>query len=251
MAGAGSYDPLQSIRLGGRIPTHVAIIMDGNGRWARARGLPRFRGHRAGMEAVRDTIEGAIEAGVTWLTLFAFSQENWSRPPGEVAALMRLLQRYVTKEREQLVRQGVRVRVFGDRSRLADGPRRSIENIEAATAGGTKLNLNLMISYGGRAEIARAARQLAERVRRGDLEAEEIDERAFASELYTAGMPDPDLLIRTSGELRISNFLLWQLAYTELYITPVLWPDFRRGHLFEAIHEYQKRERRFGRVTTG
>jgi len=250
-AGAGSADPLQTIRLGGRIPTHVAVIMDGNGRWARARGLPRFRGHSAGMDAVRDVIEGACEAGVSWLTLFAFSQENWNRPATEVASLMRLLQRYVTRERDELVRQGVRVRVFGDRDRLAAGPRRSIEGIENATSHGGRLNLNLMISYGGRAEIARAARRIAERVARGELALDSISERAVAAELYTAGMPDPDLLIRTSGEQRISNFLLWQLAYTEMYITPVLWPDFRRRDLFEAIHDFQKRERRFGRVPAG
>jgi undecaprenyl diphosphate synthase len=248
---SGTESPLERIRLGGRIPAHVAVIMDGNGRWAKARGLPRFRGHAAGMDSVRDVIEGAIECGVRWLTLFAFSQENWARPAREVASLMRLLQRYVTKERDELKRQGVRVRVFGDRSRLSAGPRGSIEEIEAATAGGATLNLNLMVSYGSRAELARAARRLAERVQRGEIAPESIDERALASELYTAGMPDPDLLIRTSGELRISNFLLWQLAYTELYITPVLWPDFRRDQLFEAIHEYQKRERRFGRVTAG
>jgi undecaprenyl diphosphate synthase len=229
----------------------VAVIMDGNGRWARARGLPRFRGHSAGMDAVRDVIEGACEAGVSWLTLFAFSQENWNRPATEVASLMRLLQRYVNRERDELVRQGVRVRVFGDRDRLGIGPRRSIENIESATAGGTALNLNLMISYGARAEITRAARRLAERVARGELAPDAINERTLAAELYTAGMPEPDLLIRTSGEQRISNFLLWQLAYTELYITPVLWPDFRRRDLFEAIHDFQKRERRFGRVTAG
>jgi undecaprenyl diphosphate synthase len=248
---SATESPLERIRLGGRIPAHVAVIMDGNGRWAGARGLPRFRGHVAGMDSVRDVIEGAIEAGVTWLTLFAFSQENWARPPREVSSLMRLLQRYVARERDELKRQGVRVRVFGDRSRLGAGPRASIEEIESVTADGSRLNLNLMVSYGSRAEIARAARHLAERVRRGEITAESIDERAVANELYTAGMPDPDLLIRTSGELRISNFLLWQLAYTELYITPVLWPDFRRDHLFEAIHDYQKRDRRFGRVTAG
>jgi undecaprenyl diphosphate synthase len=249
MAGAGLPDPLQAIRVDGRIPAHVAVIMDGNGRWARSRGLPRFRGHSAGMTSVREAIEGSIEAGVTCLTLFAFSQENWNRPPREVTSLMRLLERYVTKEREELQRQGVRVRVFGELGRMASSPRRAIDNIQRATEGGRALSLNLMISYGGRAEIARAARLLAERVERGELSPADIDEDAFANELYTAGMPEPDLLIRTSGEMRISNFLLWQLAYTELYITPVLWPDFRREHLFAAIHDYQKRDRRFGRVT--
>jgi undecaprenyl diphosphate synthase len=242
---------LQRIRLDGRIPGHVAVIMDGNGRWAKLRGLPRIRGHSAGMTSVREVIEGAIEAGVPVLTLFAFSQENWNRPAGEVNALMRLLQRYVLKEGEELRRQGVRVEVHGDMDRLAPAPRRAIDRIRHITARGRTLHLNLMISYGSRAEIVRAARRLAERAAAGELDAATIDERTFAAELYTSSLPDPDLLIRTSGELRISNFLLWQLAYTELYITPVLWPDFRREHLFEAIHDYQKRERRFGRVTTG
>ena len=248
-AAPGSIDPLQAIRLGGRVPEHVAVIMDGNGRWARARGLPRFRGHSAGMTAVRDTIEGAIEAGVSYLTLFAFSDENWNRPAREVSALMRLLERYVTKERDELRAQGVRVRVFGEIEKLDRGPRRAIDEIHRATEACDRLNLNLLISYGSRAELARAARRLAKRVRAGELEPDAIDADALGRELYTCDMPDPDLLIRTSGELRISNFMLWQLAYTELYITPVLWPDFRRGHLFAAIHDFQKRDRRFGRVT--
>lgn len=242
-------DLLQDIRLHGRIPRHVAIIMDGNGRWARERGLARTRGHAAGMKAVREVIEGALEVGLEILTLYAFSQENWNRPRREISALMALLQRYVAKERDELRRQGVEVAVFGELERLAPGPREAIRQIERATRGGRALRLNLMISYGGRAELVRAARRLAERVRRGELEPDGIDEAALAAELYTTGMPDPDLLIRTSGEQRISNFMLWQLAYTELYITPVLWPDFRREHLFASIHDYQKRERRFGRIT--
>jgi undecaprenyl diphosphate synthase len=250
-ATTANVDLLQSIQLGGRVPAHVAVIMDGNGRWAAARGLPRYRGHSAGAKSVRDAIEGAIEAGVQYLTLFAFSQENWSRPALEIDALMRLLRRYARQERDELKRQGVEVRVFGDLDRLAAAPRRAVDEIEEHTRGGARLRLNLMISYGARAEIARAARVLAERVQRGELAPEEIDEATFARELYTAHIPDPDLLIRTSGEQRISNFLLWQLAYTELYITPVLWPDFRREHLFQAISEYQRRERRFGRVIAG
>ena len=247
----GGLELLQAIKLGGRMPAHVAIIMDGNGRWARARGLARYRGHSAGAKSVREVIEGAIEAGVEYLTLFAFSQENWSRPTVEIDALMRLLRRYARQERDELKRQGVAVRVFGDLERLAAAPRRAVDEIERYTRGGRRLQLNLMISYGARAEIVRAARRLAERVEQGELHADAIDEAALAGELYTAQIPDPDLLIRTSGEQRISNFLLWQLAYTELYITPVLWPDFQREHLFEAIYEYQRRERRFGRVTTG
>lgn len=242
-------DVLQKIRVGGRIPQHVAVIMDGNGRWARARSLPRFRGHQAGMKSVRDVIEGCIEAGVGILTLFAFSQENWQRPAAEVNALMRLLQRYVVKERDELKAQGVEVRIFGDRSRLPGAPLRAIEEIERVTAGGSALRLNLMISYGARDELVRAARALAERVARGEITPEQIDEARLGNALYTAGLPDPDLLIRTSGEQRISNFMLWQLAYTELFISPLLWPDFRREDLFEAIHDYQKRERRFGRVS--
>jgi undecaprenyl diphosphate synthase len=243
-------DLLHAVRMGGRVPAHVAIIMDGNGRWARARGLPRHRGHAEGMNAVREVIEGAGEAGVQVLTLFAFSQENWNRPPREVSALMALLQRYVSRERDELVAKGVRVRVCGDVERLAPAPQAAVRRIETATRAGQGLQLNLMISYGGRAEIVRAARALAERAARGQLDLRDLDDDAFAAELYTAGVPDPDLLIRTSGELRISNFMLWQIAYTELFISPVLWPDFTREHLFEAIHEYQKRERRFGRVTT-
>lgn len=231
------------------LPTHIAIIMDGNGRWAKSRGLPRFRGHSAGMQSVRKVVEAAVEIGVSYLTLYAFSQENWQRPAPEVAALMKLLQHYVRKERDELIRQGVSVRVFGDLSRLSPGARKAVDHIEERTAGGKNMQLNLMISYGSRDEILRATRRIAEKVKNGELNATDIDERIFSSELYTAGIPDPDLLIRTSGELRISNFMLWQLAYTELYITPTLWPDFRRDDLEAAIHEYQKRERRFGRVT--
>jgi undecaprenyl diphosphate synthase len=242
---------LQQLRIGGRIPGHVAIIMDGNGRWARARGLPRYRGHKAGARAVREVIEGAVEAGVPILTLFAFSQENWQRPRREVNALMSLLQQYVKRERDELREQGVRVRVFGDIERMEPGPRSAIAEIENATRGGARLALNLMISYSGRLEIIRAARSLAEDVAAGRLHPADIDEASFAVRLFTGASPDPDLLIRTSGEQRISNFMLWQLAYTELYITPTLWPDFTREHLFQAIIEYQKRERRFGRVGAG
>lgn len=246
-----SADLLHAIRVDGRIPAHIAIIMDGNGRWARQRGLPRYRGHSAGMSAVREVVEGGIEAGVSVLTLFAFSQENWNRPPREISALMGLLRRYAANEAEDLRDQGVEVHVHGELNKLPVASRAAIDQIQERTSGGTRLKLNLMISYGGRAELVRAARRLAEQVRRGDLDPEDIDERSFSEELYTTGIPDPDLLIRTSGELRISNFLLWQLAYTELFISPLLWPDFAREHLFEAIHDYQRRERRFGRVTAG
>jgi undecaprenyl diphosphate synthase len=240
-------DALQQLK-DGPIPHHVAIIMDGNGRWARARGLPRYKGHTAGMDSVRDVIQGAVAAEVRILTLFAFSQENWQRPAREVNALMLLLQKYVKSEADELRSQGVEVRVFGDLERLATGPRRAVEEIEAQTDGGEALKLNLMVSYGGRAEIVLAARALAEDVAAGRIGAADVTEDALSARLFTARFPDPDLLIRTSGELRISNFMLWQLAYTELYITGTLWPDFGRDHLFEAILEYQKRERRFGRI---
>lgn len=243
-----SSDMLSQIRLAGEVPRHVAVIMDGNGRWARARGRPREFGHRAGMQAVRDTVEGAIEAGVEVLSLYAFSQENWNRPAGEVRALMTLLELYVRRERRELKAKGVEVRVLGRLHQLGPRTRAALEGIVEHTRGGAKLRLNLAISYGGRAEIVDAARRLADRVARGTLVPEEIDEELFASHLYTAGDPDPDLMIRTSGELRISNFMLWQLAYTELHITPVLWPDFDRERLFVAIQDYQRRERRFGRV---
>jgi undecaprenyl diphosphate synthase len=241
-------DLLHQIRLHGHVPRHVAIIMDGNGRWARERGRPREFGHKAGMTSVRDAVEGATDAGVEVLTLFAFSQENWHRPRGEVSALMSLLQLYVRREQRELKEKGVEVHAIGDLSRLGPRTRRALEGIVEHTAGGTRMRLNLAVSYGARGEIVRAAQRLAERVRAGTLAPEEIDESAFASELYTARDPDPDLLIRTSGEHRISNFMLWQLAYTELHMTPVLWPDFRREHLFQAIRDFQRRERRFGRV---
>jgi len=241
-------DLLQQIRLNGAVPRHVAVIMDGNGRWARERGRPREFGHRAGMRAVRDAVEAAADAGVEVLTLFAFSQENWHRPQGEVAALMALLELYVRKERRELKEKGVEVHAVGELQLLGPRTRAAIESIVEHTRGGTRLRLNLAISYGSRTEIVRAARRLAERVREGTLMPGEIDETLFAGELYTPGDPDPDLLIRTSGELRISNFMLWQLAYTELYVTPVLWPDFTREHFYAALLEYQRRERRFGRV---
>jgi undecaprenyl diphosphate synthase len=246
-----TYELLERLKLDGRLPRHVAVIMDGNGRWARARGLPRYKGHTAGMASVREVIEGCVEAGVPILTLFAFSTENWNRPEREVNALMRLLQAYVKREAVELKRQGVEVHVHGDLERLASGPRRGVDEIQRITQGGVRLHLNLLISYSGRAEIARAARRLAERVRAGELEPADVDEAAIEAELYTVGMPEPDLLIRTSGEQRISNFMLWQLAYTELYITPTLWPDFTRRDLFDAILEYQRRDRRFGRVSAG
>ncbi|MEP6691477.1 MAG: isoprenyl transferase [Gemmatimonadaceae bacterium] len=248
LARMDSSEKLARIRVCGAVPRHVAIIMDGNGRWARERLLPRPSGHRSGMKAVREAIEGAIEAGLEYLSLFAFSKENWNRPAIEVSALMSLLQEYVAREGDELVEQGVQVRVLGDLTRLNGPAARAVDEIKARTAGNTRLVLNLFISYGGRDELVRAARSIAEDVAAGRLSPEDVDEETLQARLYTADCPDPDLLIRTSGEQRISNFLLWQLAYTELVISPVLWPDFNRGTLFDGILAFQNRDRRFGRV---
>ena len=242
-------DLLSQLKLNGAVPAHIAIIMDGNGRWAGKRALPRPLGHKAGMKAVREAVEGALAAGVDVLTLFAFSQENWSRPAPEIDALMSLLQEYIANEMAELRQQGVSVRFLGDLTRLSPSALQAVDHLTAETTSGEALALNICISYGSRAEITRAARMLAEDVAAGRIKPSEIDEEAVSRRLYTAQWPDPDLLIRTSGELRISNFLLWQLAYAELYVTPVLWPDFTRRHLFEAILDFQKRDRRFGKVS--
>ncbi len=241
-------DLLQQIRVHGQIPRHVAIIMDGNGRWAKQRHLPRVAGHKEGMKAVRETIEGAIDAGIEILTLFAFSTENWQRPRNEITALMGLLRLYATQERAELKQQGVGVHVLGNVDALDASTRAAVDEIVSETTGGLNLRLNLMISYSGREEILRACRGMAERAVAGDLDPGDIDEETFGDNLFTQGLPDPDLLIRTSGELRLSNFMLWQLAYTEMHITPVLWPDFSRADLFRALLDYQERDRRFGRV---
>jgi len=242
-------DVLEQVRSGGKIPKHVAVIMDGNGRWARQRGLPRHAGHREGMKSVREALEGSIELGVEILTLFAFSTENWNRPPREISALMGLLEVYARREKAELVERGVQVHVLGELDRLSPRTRRAVTGIMEATEAGDRLRLNLMISYSGRREILRAVRILSQEVARGELALDEIDDHRFQQALFTGDLPDPDLLVRTSGELRISNFMLWQLAYTELHITPVLWPDFTREDLYLAVRDYQKRERRFGRVT--
>jgi undecaprenyl diphosphate synthase len=233
----------------GVVPRHIAVIMDGNGRWARGRHLPRVLGHRSGMTAVREVIEGAVEAGVGFLSLFAFSRENWERPATEVEALMALLVEYVGREAEELAEKGVQVRVLGDLSRLTPAASAAVDDVIRRTAPNSRLVLNLFISYGARDEIVRAARALAHEAAAGRLDPDSITEETLSARLYTADCPDPDLLIRTSGEQRISNFLLWQLAYSELFITKVLWPDFSRTELFEAIAEFQRRDRRYGRVT--
>ena len=240
---------LARIRENGAIPRHVAIIMDGNGRWARERNLPRPLGHRSGMKSVREVVEGSIEAGIEVLSLFAFSQENWQRPVTEIQALMSLLEEYIARETDELAAQGVRAQVLGDLARLTPPAAAAAAQLMARTAHNERLLLNLFISYGSRAEIVRAAQQLAEEVRAGRMAVAAIDEDAIAERLYTAGVPDPDLLIRTSGEQRISNFMLWQVAYAELYLSPVLWPSFRRQELYAAILDFQSRDRRFGRVT--
>jgi undecaprenyl diphosphate synthase len=232
------------------VPGHIALIMDGNGRWAAERGLPRSAGHQAGMRSVRESVEGCLAAGVGVLTIFAISQENWQRPPAEIDALMQLLEEYIARESAELCAQGVAVRMLGDLDRLTPKARGAVDQIESMTAGGTALALNICLSYGSRAELVRAARLLAEQVQRGALDPSQIDESRFAAELYTAHWPDPDLLVRTSGEMRLSNFLLWQVAYAELHVTPVLWPDFTRDELFAAILDFQRRDRRFGRVAT-
>jgi undecaprenyl diphosphate synthase len=231
---------------GSPLPTHVAIIMDGNGRWAAARSLPRVAGHRAGAQAVRRTIEAAVQSGVSWLTLYAFSSENWSRPPSEVLDLTGLLRHYIRQELADLKSQGVRLRVIGDRTRFDADICADLDRAERETAANTRLNLNVALSYGARAEIAAAARRAAEAVRAGLLDPASLNETMFASFLATSGMPDPDLVIRTSGEHRLSNFLLWQSAYAELVFTDVLWPDFGPAQFDAALAEFARRERRFG-----
>jgi undecaprenyl diphosphate synthase len=239
---------LQRIRLNGAIPAHVAVIMDGNGRWAQGRSLPRPLGHAAGMAAVREAVEACLATGVEVLTLFAFSQENWQRPADEIAALMSLLEEYIQKEMSDLRERRVAVRFLGELDRLVPSAREAVDRIVATTAGGDALALNICVSYGSRAEITRAARLLAQDAVAGRITTDQVDEDALARRLYTCEWPDPDLLIRTSGEQRISNFLLWQLAYAEFHVSPVLWPDFTRQHFFEAILDFQRRDRRFGRV---
>ena len=228
------------------VPTHVAIIMDGNGRWAQHRGLPRTAGHRRGADAARVAVRAAVEQGVRYLTLYGFSSENWKRPADEVEELMGLLRFYLRSEIAELHKEGIRLRVIGDRSRLASDIVSLIEDAERLTAGNDKLTLIVALSYGSRAEIANAARQLAEDAHAGRIRPYEIDEAAMASRLFTAGIPDPDLLIRTSGEQRISNFLLWQAAYAEFVFLDTLWPDFSEDDFVRAIKEYHGRDRRYG-----
>ncbi|HVY18318.1 MAG TPA: polyprenyl diphosphate synthase [Rhodopila sp.] len=231
---------------GGAAATHVAIIMDGNGRWASARGLPRIAGHREGARAVRRTIEAAIRAGVSWLTIYAFSSENWRRPAGEIIDLTGLLRRYLQTEIAELKESGVRLRFIGERDRFDPDIQRDLAKAEADTRTNTRLNLTIALSYGARAEIAAAARAAIAAVQDGTLKPEDLTEDRFAGFLTTHDTPDPDLIIRTSGEQRLSNFLLWQAAYAEFVFLDVLWPDFDATHFDAALAEYARRERRFG-----
>ena len=228
-----------------RLPAHIAVIMDGNGRWAAQRRLPRVEGHRAGIDAVRETVETAARLGIRVLTLYAFSVENWKRPPSEVSTLMLLLKRYLRSELNTLLRNDIRFRVIGRTEDLAPDVQDELQQAIDRTANDGGMLFNIALNYGGRAEIVDAAR----RVIAAGIRPEDLDERRFASFLYTAGQPDPDLLIRTSGEMRVSNYLLWQIAYAEIYVTDTLWPDFRRRHLLEAVLAYQKRERRYGGIS--
>ncbi|KAA5604483.1 isoprenyl transferase [Roseospira marina] len=230
-------------------PLHVAIIMDGNGRWARSRGLARTEGHRKGAEAVRATVTGAVRLGVSHLTLFGFSSENWRRPIEEVSTLMGLLRVYLRRDMNELEREGIRLRVIGERDRFSADILRLIEEAERRTGANTRLNLTIALNYGGRAEIVRAARHLAEAVQSGHLSPDSIDEAQVCAALYAPDMPDPDVLIRTSGEQRISNFLLWQIAYAELVFVDAPWPEFGEAHLAAALDEFRARDRRFGAVS--
>jgi undecaprenyl diphosphate synthase len=228
------------------IPRHIAVIMDGNGRWAKERGLPRREGHRAGAESVREIMEACKELGVEYLTLFAFSSENWSRPDSEVEALMSLLDRFLREKAKDLDKQNVRLLAIGQLDRLPAKTRNLLDSIIARTAKHDAMTMVLALSYGAREEIVAAARSLAADVACGRMTPEDINEELFTSRLQTTGIPDPDLLIRTSGEMRLSNFLLWQISYAEIVIVKKYWPDFREGDLFEAVGEYQHRHRRFG-----
>jgi undecaprenyl diphosphate synthase len=228
-----------------RLPAHVAIIMDGNGRWAKHRHLPRVEGHRAGIDAVRDTVETGARLGLQVLTLYAFSLENWKRPMAEVTALMLLLKRYLRGELRTMMRHNIRFNAIGRIEELSRDVQNELRSTVEQTSGNTGMLFNIALNYGGRAEIVDAAR----RAMTSGLRPEQLDERTFEQFLYTAGQPDPDLLIRTSGELRVSNYLLWQIAYAEIYVIDTLWPDFRRHHLMEAVVAYQKRERRYGGIS--
>jgi undecaprenyl diphosphate synthase len=240
---------MKDIILKGKLPAHIAVIMDGNGRWAKQKGAERIFGHQNAIQAVREITEGCAELGISHLTLYAFSTENWNRPKNEVDALMELLVSTIRGETETLTKNKVRLRVIGDIDNLPLGCQKELQEAIDITKDNEGLTMIVALSYSGRWEITEAAKKIAEDVKKGTLDPEKIDNKLFSSYLQTKDYPDPELLIRTSGEMRISNFLLWQIAYTELFITEVLWPDFRREHLYEALLAYQKRERRFGLIS--
>ncbi len=231
-----------------RIPYHVAIIMDGNGRWARKRGLPRIAGHRAGIDSLRETIRIAREIGVKILTLYTFSTENWKRPKSEVKFLMKLPEEYLQKEIEELCANNVKIRVLGLIKELPENTRRALEDAIKRTKGNEGMVVNFAMNYGGRGDIVRAVKKISQLLLRDDIKEGEIDEEIISQYLYTKGCPDPDLLIRPSGELRISNFLLWQIAYTELWFTDIYWPDFKKTHFLQAVYDFQRRNRKFGGI---
>ena len=231
-----------------KIPRHIAVIMDGNGRWARERGLPRIEGHRRGSESVRSCTAACMEAGVSFLTMYAFSKENWQRPPDEVKSLMSLLDRFLAERTAEIMERNIRLRAIGHLDDLPEKTRRRLDTAMEKSAGNTALTLTLALSYSARTELADAARAIAREVRAGTLDPDTIGEATVSSHLYTADLPDPDLLIRTSGEMRISNFLLWQISYAEIVVTPKLWPEFGKEDLFAAIREYAGRHRRYGGI---
>lgn len=228
------------------LPEHVAIIMDGNGRWARKRSMNRVRGHQQGAEAVREIVKASREIGIKWLTLYAFSEENWKRPKKEIQALMKLLKRFLKNELKEMQENGIRLQGIGRIEKLPEDTRKILLDVMEQTAPNKEMVLTLALSYGGRQELLDAFRKIGSRIQKDEMSAEEISEQLISDSMYSAEMPDPELLIRTSGEYRISNFLLWQIAYTEIYITPTLWPDFGRNEYLEAIRDFQERERRFG-----
>jgi undecaprenyl diphosphate synthase len=229
-----------------RLPRHIAVIMDGNGRWARKKALNRIRGHEEGTNSVREIVRASREIGISQLTLYAFSEENWKRPKYEINALMGILKRFLKSELDEMMANGIRFKAIGNTEKLPKNVQKLIVETSEKTSLNKDMILCLALSYGGRQEIVRAVKKIAENVQSGDIQPSEITESHISEALYTAGMPDPDLLIRTSGEFRISNFMLWQIEYTEIYITPTLWPDFRKKEFLQSIEEFQKRERRFG-----
>jgi len=232
-----------------RLPRHIAIIMDGNGRWAKERGMTRIEGHRKGAESVRAVVRTCRKLGISVLTLYTFSQENWQRPRTEITALMELLVQYLQSEHDEMMEKGIQLRAIGEIERFPQSVLMALHRVVKDTEANRDMILNLALSYGGRSEIVRAAQKIGEKCSAGNLEPRMIDEALFSAHLYMGSLPDPDLLIRTSGEFRISNFLLWQIAYTEIHITQVYWPDFREAQLMEAIRDYQSRERRFGKIS--